>query len=105
MYVNQRPAADDEVGQIISAMSVRVDLRRGAARPRGVAIDEVLSWAGEAGLVGEASTFEGQFRSSPADRAEGHRTSLLAGSSRARRSGHRGGDEPGCRGVVGPARR
>ena len=67
VYVTQRPAADDQVGQIISEMSVRVDLRRGAARPREVAIDEVLSWAGEAGLVGGASTFELQFRSSPAD--------------------------------------
>ena len=38
----QRPAADDVVGQIIKEMSERVDVRRGAVRPRGVTVEEVL---------------------------------------------------------------
>ncbi len=61
----QRPAPDDKVGNIITEMSARVDLRRGASRPRGVSVDEVLSWAGEAGLTGEVHLLERQWRSSP----------------------------------------
>jgi ubiquinone/menaquinone biosynthesis C-methylase UbiE len=45
---NQSPAPDDPIGQIIAEMGRRVDVRRGASRPRGVTAQEVLAWAGEA---------------------------------------------------------
>jgi SAM-dependent methyltransferase len=63
--VNQRPSPDDEVGRIIAEMGVRVDTRRGASRPRGVSVDEVLEWAGVAGFAGTVHEFERQWRSSP----------------------------------------
>jgi ubiquinone/menaquinone biosynthesis C-methylase UbiE len=60
----QNPASDDRVGMIIAEMSVRVDARRGAARPRGVSVDEVLEWAGEAGFTGDVHQLERQWSSS-----------------------------------------
>jgi hypothetical protein len=63
----QDPAPDDHVGRIISEMSARVDLRRGAARPRRVSVDEVLDWAGEAGFIGTVHRLERRWVSSPQD--------------------------------------
>jgi len=62
----QRPAVDDVVGQIIKEMSERVDARRGALRPRGVTVEEVLGWAGSAGFVGTVHELQRQWRSAPA---------------------------------------
>ena len=63
----QRPAADDVVGQIIKEMSERVDARRGAVRPRGVTVEEVLGWASSAGFVGTVHELQRQWNSAPAD--------------------------------------
>jgi hypothetical protein len=38
--VTQRPAEDDEAGRIMAEMGVRIDVRRGARRPRQVSADE-----------------------------------------------------------------
>jgi ubiquinone/menaquinone biosynthesis C-methylase UbiE len=64
---NQRPAPDDEVGRIISEMSARVDARRGARRPRGVTVEEVLDWGRSAGFTGTVHQLERQWRSAPAE--------------------------------------
>jgi len=66
----QHPVPDDKVGNIITEMTARVDVRRGASRPRGVSIDEVISWAGEAGFIGEVHLLERQWRSSPSQELE-----------------------------------
>jgi ubiquinone/menaquinone biosynthesis C-methylase UbiE len=64
----QRPSPDDQVGRIIADMGARIDARRGALRPRGVAVDEVIEWARSAGFNGgEIHGFERQWRSSPDD--------------------------------------
>jgi hypothetical protein len=63
----QRSAADDVVGQIIKEMSERVDARRGAVRPRGVTVEEVLGWASSAGFVGTVHELQRQWNSAPAD--------------------------------------
>ena len=63
----QDPAPDDYVGQIISEMSVRADVRRATPRPRRVSVDEVLDWAGEAGFTGTIHQLERQWVSSPRD--------------------------------------
>jgi ubiquinone/menaquinone biosynthesis C-methylase UbiE len=65
--VTQRPAADDQVGRIMDDMGVRIDIRRGALRPRQVSAAEVLAWAGEAGFSGEIHQRERRWRSSPTD--------------------------------------
>jgi ubiquinone/menaquinone biosynthesis C-methylase UbiE len=72
----QRPSADDHVGRIIAEMSARVDARRGASRPRGVTVDEVIGWGSAAGFTGEVHEFERQWHSSPNDelRAIAYRT-------------------------------
>ena len=76
MCTAQRPDPDDGVGRIITEMGARADALRGAARPRGVSLDEVLSWAGEAGLAGEVHLFERRWHSSPRQElaAIAHRT-------------------------------
>ena len=61
----QRPSPDDRVGQIIADMAVRVDVRRGGQRPRGVSVHQVLEWAEGAGFDGEIYEFERQWHSSP----------------------------------------
>jgi ubiquinone/menaquinone biosynthesis C-methylase UbiE len=63
----QRPAADDQVGNILAEMSARVDARREARRPRAVSMNEVLAWAGEAGFEGTIHELEREWHSSPAD--------------------------------------
>ena len=63
----QTPAADDEVGKVLADMSVRVDQRRGASRPRGVTSEEVLGWAGGAGFTGTSHQLERRWHSSPSD--------------------------------------
>jgi SAM-dependent methyltransferase len=63
----QRPAPDDEVGNIITEMSVRVDKLRGSLRPRGVTLEEVLTSAERAGFAGSVSRIERQWNSSPAE--------------------------------------
>jgi ubiquinone/menaquinone biosynthesis C-methylase UbiE len=65
--VTQRPADDDQMGKIMAEMGVRIDIRRGALRPRQVSADEVLAWAREAGFRGEIHYRERRWRSSPAD--------------------------------------
>ncbi len=64
---NQRPSHDDEVGRIIAEMARRVDARRGASRPRGVSVDEVLAWAGAVGFTGHVHQLERRWRSSPSE--------------------------------------
>ena len=73
---NQHPAPDDEVGQIIAAMTARVDERRSAARPRGVTVDEVREWGERAGFTGRVHQLQRQWRSAPAEElaAIAHRT-------------------------------
>ena len=61
----QHPAPDDHVGTIIADMGARVDARRGARRPRGVTVDEVLDWAGAAGFTGEVERLERRWHSTP----------------------------------------
>jgi ubiquinone/menaquinone biosynthesis C-methylase UbiE len=61
----QRPASDDRVGQVIAAMSARVDSRRGASLPHAVTAEQVLAWAGQAGLSGATRQLARQWRSSP----------------------------------------
>jgi ubiquinone/menaquinone biosynthesis C-methylase UbiE len=63
----QRPAPDDPVGGIIADMGIRVDARRGARRPRGVSVLEVIDWAGSAGFVGDVHEFERKWLSSPSE--------------------------------------
>jgi SAM-dependent methyltransferase len=63
--VTQRPSPEDRIGWIISEMSFRVDVRRGAPRPRGVSVEEVLDWAGDAGFTGCVRERERQWISSP----------------------------------------
>jgi ubiquinone/menaquinone biosynthesis C-methylase UbiE len=63
----QRPALDDPVGQIMTEMGARVDVARGAARPRGVSANEVLEWAGRAGFMGTIENLERQWYSSPSE--------------------------------------
>lgn len=60
----QNPAPDDRVGMMIAEMGVRVDARRGASRPRGVSVDEVRQWAGEAGFTSNVHQLEREWRSS-----------------------------------------
>ncbi len=61
----QRPAHDDVVGDIVTKMCERVDLRRGASRPRAVSVEEVLAWAGKAGFKGDVHLLERRWRSAP----------------------------------------
>jgi ubiquinone/menaquinone biosynthesis C-methylase UbiE len=61
----QHPSPDDQVGTIIAEMGIRVDARRGAARPREVSVDEVLDWAGEAGFIGDIHHLQREWHSSP----------------------------------------
>jgi hypothetical protein len=63
----QDRAPDDYVGQVISEMSLRVDVRRGATRPRRVSVGEVLDWAAEAGFTGTVHKLERRWVSSPQD--------------------------------------
>ena len=66
----QRPAPDDRIGQIMADMAVRIDIRRNAARPRAVTTEQVVSWAGEAGFVGDVHQLERTWTGSPADELE-----------------------------------
>ncbi len=61
----QCPLAGDRVGAIISDMGARIDARRGASRPRGVSVDEVLVWGGNAGFAGAVHRLERQWHASP----------------------------------------
>jgi ubiquinone/menaquinone biosynthesis C-methylase UbiE len=63
----QRPAPDDEIGNVMTKMGVRVDKLRGATRPRGVTTDETIAWAGRAGFVGSVHLLERRWNSSPAE--------------------------------------
>lgn len=63
----QRPALDDRVGQIIAEMSERVDTCRGASRPRGVTVEEVLDWAAIAGFAGNVHQVDRTWHSSPGE--------------------------------------
>jgi ubiquinone/menaquinone biosynthesis C-methylase UbiE len=63
----QRPATGDVVGQIIKEMGERVDVRRGAVRPRGVSVSEMLDWASRAGFIGTVHELERQWRSAPGE--------------------------------------
>jgi hypothetical protein len=63
----QRPAADGVIGQIIKEMSERVDARRGAVRPRGITVEEVMGWAASAGFVGSVHELQHQWTLAPAD--------------------------------------
>ncbi|MEY2450459.1 MAG: hypothetical protein QOD92_33 [Acidimicrobiaceae bacterium] len=64
---NQHPAPDDEVGQIIAAMTTRVDTRRGATRPRGVTVDEVREWGERAGFTSHVHQLQRQWRAAPTE--------------------------------------
>jgi ubiquinone/menaquinone biosynthesis C-methylase UbiE len=61
----QNPSPDDRVGTIIAEMGARIDARRGASRPRGVFVDQVLEWAGQAGFTGNVHQLEREWRSPP----------------------------------------
>jgi ubiquinone/menaquinone biosynthesis C-methylase UbiE len=61
----QRPAPDDLVGVTIAEMCARIDVRRGAPRPRRVSVDEVLDWAADSGFSGTVHEMERQWVSSP----------------------------------------
>ena len=63
--VAQRTHPDDRIGLIISDMSARVDVRRGATRPRGVTVSEVIDWAAEAGFDADVLERERHWVSSP----------------------------------------
>jgi ubiquinone/menaquinone biosynthesis C-methylase UbiE len=62
----QVPAPDDEVGQVIAEMTLRVDIRRRAPRRRGVTTEEVLEWATSAGFDGVVHQIQRRWYSSPA---------------------------------------
>jgi ubiquinone/menaquinone biosynthesis C-methylase UbiE len=66
----QCPAADDETGKMITEMGTRVDNLRGSLRSRGVTLEEVLTWADQAGFVGSVHRFERHWKSSPAEEME-----------------------------------
>jgi SAM-dependent methyltransferase len=61
----QRPADDDVIGHIIQRMGEAVDTHRTGRRPRAVAVDQILEWAGLAGFRGEVHPHERSFISSP----------------------------------------
>jgi SAM-dependent methyltransferase len=61
----QRPAADDAIGHIIEQMAGAVDAHRIGQRPRGVSVEQILGWAGEAGFHGDVHPHERTFLSSP----------------------------------------
>ena len=62
----QHTSPDDQAGRIIDQMAVRIDVRRGAIRPRGVTVDEVIEWASDAGFIADVHQMERQWLSSPA---------------------------------------
>jgi hypothetical protein len=66
---NQRPAPEDELGAIITAMGERVDARRRARRPRAVRADDVLRWSEDAGFAGHVRPIERQWVCRPSDEA------------------------------------
>jgi ubiquinone/menaquinone biosynthesis C-methylase UbiE len=66
----QRASPDDEVGNLIAAMSRRVDEKRGAIRPRGVTIEQVTGWAETAGWMGTIQKFDRSWLSTPAEELE-----------------------------------
>jgi ubiquinone/menaquinone biosynthesis C-methylase UbiE len=61
----QSPAPGDQVGAIIEEMGIRVDARRGASRPRGVSVGEIVTWAGAAGFTGTLHQIRREWRSTP----------------------------------------
>jgi len=63
----QRPHPDDTIGRIVNDMGRRVDERRGASRPRGVTVEEVLDWASVARFSGKVHHFTRRWISTPAD--------------------------------------
>ena len=63
----QHAAPDDVVGQIIKAMAAQVDERRGALRPRGVTLDEVIEWASPAGFSPSVRQLERTWESTKAE--------------------------------------
>jgi SAM-dependent methyltransferase len=63
----QRPAPGDAVGMILKEMTARVDVLRGASRPRGVTVDEMLVWAGQAGFDNTVHQLDRQWHSSPSE--------------------------------------
>ncbi len=64
---NQRPAVDDELGAIVTAMGERVDARRKARRPRGITADDVLRWSSDAGFTGKVRPIHRQWVSRPSE--------------------------------------
>jgi SAM-dependent methyltransferase len=61
----QRPADDDAIGNIVREMTLRIEARRHAPRPRAVSSAEVLTWAGEAGFTGSVHEVERRWYASP----------------------------------------
>jgi SAM-dependent methyltransferase len=59
----QSATRGDRVGQIIRQMALDVDERRGALRPRGVSVEEVINWARPAGFGATVRTFERTWQS------------------------------------------
>jgi ubiquinone/menaquinone biosynthesis C-methylase UbiE len=66
----QRPAPDDEIGQIITEMAKRVDRKRGAERPRAVSPEQVTGWAARAGFTATVHERERSWISDPGQELE-----------------------------------
>ena len=76
----QHPAPDDKVGNIIAEMTASEWTSAAAPPVPERSVDRrSLSWAGEAGLVGEVHLLERQWRSSPSQELRGDRSSPVAG--------------------------
>jgi SAM-dependent methyltransferase len=67
MCTGQRPAPDDRVGTILKEMTARMDVLRGASRPRGVTVDQVLVWARQAGFDCTAHELDRQWHAAPSE--------------------------------------
>lgn len=64
---NQRTAEDDRISALTRELFQRIDVLRGATRPRGVTASEVLGWAEKAGFRGEIHEFRREWTSPPSD--------------------------------------
>jgi hypothetical protein len=58
------------IGLIIQRMADAVDAHRVGQRPRGVSVDQILGWAGEAGFHADVHSHERTFLSSPEDEVD-----------------------------------
>lgn len=63
----QQPADDDTVGNLVAAMTARVDAARDTSRPRTVTTEQVLEWARSAGFAGTVHELHRTWRSRPSD--------------------------------------